>query len=265
MEAAALTASILGLAALFNNAVECFEYVRFGRSFGKDFQTHLLKLDDARLRLSRWGESVGLSGELLEHDMAALPHTLKNNQAVQDAKERLEQICRLFTEAEGVSNGLKAPSATTDIAVHNEDEMDPTVAGLHEEMHRLVIGRQNRTAKTSLRQKVQWALYEKKHFTALIEDVNKLVSGLTELFPAAKSKQQALCKNEVGAISGHSLAVLKDAIGGQDKYLEAAIESAIEGAQKLSSGVSFGSHNAGLQMLDNKGSMSGFTFGRSQT
>lgn len=42
----------LSIAALFNNAVECFEDVQLGRHFAADFQSCQLRLDTARLRLS---------------------------------------------------------------------------------------------------------------------------------------------------------------------------------------------------------------------
>ncbi|OCK96967.1 uncharacterized protein K441DRAFT_549827 [Cenococcum geophilum 1.58] len=92
MEPAGLTAGILGLAGLFNNAVDCFEYVQLGREFGRDYQTNLLKLDDARLRLSRWGQSMGLSGEL--EDLQAPKRTLGSAQEVEQAKSMTVAIDR---------------------------------------------------------------------------------------------------------------------------------------------------------------------------
>jgi hypothetical protein len=35
MEVGGLTVGVLALAGLFNNAVDCFEYVQLGRNFGK--------------------------------------------------------------------------------------------------------------------------------------------------------------------------------------------------------------------------------------
>lgn len=64
MEAGSLAIGIVALAGLFNNALDCFEYIQLGRCFSTNFQTGLLKLGNARLRLSRWGESVGLTSEL---------------------------------------------------------------------------------------------------------------------------------------------------------------------------------------------------------
>ena len=63
-EAAGLVVGVVALAGLFNNTVECFEFVQLARTFGKNFQTSQLKLDNARLRLSRWGESLHLDEDV---------------------------------------------------------------------------------------------------------------------------------------------------------------------------------------------------------
>ena len=55
MEPAGLAVDALAIAGLFNNALDYFEYVQIGRNFGQGYQISLLKLDTARLRLSRWG------------------------------------------------------------------------------------------------------------------------------------------------------------------------------------------------------------------
>jgi hypothetical protein len=56
-EAAGLVFAVLGA---FNDAVQCFEYIQLARNFDRDFQTATLKLAISKLRLSRWGQSVGL-------------------------------------------------------------------------------------------------------------------------------------------------------------------------------------------------------------
>jgi hypothetical protein len=48
----------VSIAAAFTACVDCFEYVKLGRRFGRDFQTSQLSLTCARLRLSRWGVAV---------------------------------------------------------------------------------------------------------------------------------------------------------------------------------------------------------------
>jgi hypothetical protein len=48
----------MGIAAAFTACVDCFHYVQHSRHFGRDYQTELISLDCARLRLTRWGEAV---------------------------------------------------------------------------------------------------------------------------------------------------------------------------------------------------------------
>jgi hypothetical protein len=51
-------ASALSVAALFNNCVDCFEFIQLGRRFGSDYERCQLRLDIAKTRLGRWGEAV---------------------------------------------------------------------------------------------------------------------------------------------------------------------------------------------------------------
>jgi hypothetical protein len=60
------------------------------------------------MTLSRWGQSMGLSGEL--EDLQALKRTLGLAQEVEQAKSRLDQILQLFIDAGGVS---KKPTPAT--------------------------------------------------------------------------------------------------------------------------------------------------------
>jgi len=49
-EAVGLAFGVLGA---FTDAIRCFEYIQLARNFDQDYQTAILKLDVARLRLSR--------------------------------------------------------------------------------------------------------------------------------------------------------------------------------------------------------------------
>ncbi|KAF2008308.1 hypothetical protein BU24DRAFT_138462, partial [Aaosphaeria arxii CBS 175.79] len=194
MEAGGLAVGVIALAGLFNNAVDCFEYVQLGYSFGTNFQTSLLKLDHARLRLSRWGQAVGLSGDLA--DAESLQEATVQKEDIGNAEKVLGQILDLFMEAERISAKYKASVKSDDSALTILDvqaDMNELGRSLHEKMRNLSIKRQN---KTLLRQKVKWALYEEKHFKRLIEDIVDLVAALPEIFPAVKQEQQKLCETE---------------------------------------------------------------------
>jgi Prion-inhibition and propagation len=59
MEMAELVIGTVSLTSLFTNCVDCFEYVRLYRSFGKPYQRSLLKLDVVKPRLPRFDATGG--------------------------------------------------------------------------------------------------------------------------------------------------------------------------------------------------------------
>ncbi|KAH6703050.1 prion-inhibition and propagation-domain-containing protein, partial [Leptodontidium sp. MPI-SDFR-AT-0119] len=72
--------------------VDCFEYVQFGRHFGRDFETSQLALDCATLRLTRWGESVNI------YDDPKLGRQDATATEIQLAKDALLHVCQLSRE-----------------------------------------------------------------------------------------------------------------------------------------------------------------------
>ncbi|CAN9251570.1 unnamed protein product [Alternaria alternata] len=228
-EAAGLVVGVVALAGLFNNTIECFEFVQLGRTFGKDFQTSQLKLDSARLRLSRWGKSLSLDDDV--RDTVSLQGRFGSEANVKHAETLLGQIVELFAEAEGVSNRYRGRTEPQDssLAVYDpQTDLDPAMAKLHEKMRQLAIERQNRSG---VRQKAKWALYQEKQFRRLIEDITELVNDLDNLFPDTHQSQRELCDIEVCAIGeGQDISVVREIAAAQDKLLEQAITKAAESA-----------------------------------
>ncbi|USP79636.1 hypothetical protein yc1106_06910 [Curvularia clavata] len=260
-EAAGLAVSAVALASLFNNTIECFEFVQLGCTFGKSFQTSQLKLDNARLRLSRWGKSLGLDDQDVR-ESTSLKRNLASKENVGQAEALLGQIVELFVEAEGVSEKYKSRKAPQgSLAVYNpQTDLDPSGAKLHEKMRQLSIERQN---CSGIRKKAKWALYQEKQFRRLIEDITDLVDGLENLFPAAQPSRRQLCDAEVSileeGLEGEAMSVLKDITAAQDKLLEQAITES--GAKSYHIAFS-GNGNCGFQLGHNSGTISGITFGR---
>jgi WD40 repeat protein len=243
-EAASLVIDVVAIAGLFNNTVECFEFVQLGRTFGKSFQTRQLKLDNARLRLSRWGKSLDLDDDA--RATVSLQGRFGSAANFKHAEALLGQIVELFAEAEGVSNKYKSKTKPQDgslVVYDPQTDLDPVMAKLHEKMRQLAIERQNRSG---VRQKAKWALYQEKQFRRLIEDITELVNDLDDLFPATQQSRRDLCDIEVSTIGeGEGMSVLREIAADQDKLLEQVITKAME--------------NTGLQPGHNLGTMSGFS------
>ena len=255
-EAGGLAIGIFGLAGLFSTTVQCFEFIQLGRAFEKTFQTSQLKLDNLRLRLSRWGNSLGLSNNLHDnpHDAALLENRL-GPQAIEHARSVLGQILLLFADAESISHKFKSRTTANDSRLATFDpqvHLDSATVELHNKIHQLSVARQNRTG---LRQKAKWALYEEKSLRRLIEDVTKLIDGLVELFPAHQELQRRLCEVEVSTMGAYeSMPVLRDVAAKQDRFLEDAISRVANKGQTYNN-VFSGSHNAGLQLGHNSGAI----------
>lgn len=58
-----LTASVFALSTIFDIVLDCFKHVKVAKSFGIDYQTHFLRLENLHLRLSHWGETVDFDKE----------------------------------------------------------------------------------------------------------------------------------------------------------------------------------------------------------
>lgn len=169
----------------------------------------------------------------------------------------------MFAKAEGVSEKYQSrmqPQKNSLAVCSPQTDLDPAMAKLDNKMRQLAIERQN---KSGIRQRTRWALYQEKQFRRLIEDVTELVDSLVELFPAALQTQRELCDSEVSAIGdSEGVSVLKEIAAAQDKLLEQAFTKATAGADRSHHIVISGSGNTGLQLGQNSGAMSGFTFGK---
>ena len=82
---------ITGLAGALTACVDCFEYIQLGRKFGHDYWKCLLRLDAAKVRMTRWGASVGMGATT-----QSLNPTTMSEKELRLAKSLLEQILDSF-------------------------------------------------------------------------------------------------------------------------------------------------------------------------
>jgi energy-converting hydrogenase A subunit M len=259
-EPAGLAVGVFALLGLFNNAVDCFNYVQAGRDLGKSYITCQIKLSNAQLRFTRWGEAVGLPRDA-EHESQLDHDTLARNfdeAKVRKAKVRISHIIQLFAEAEDVSQKYKPHGSVPDAGVHSED--DRKALELAEQVRNMSL---RRKSKNSFLQKAAWALYRADAFKDLLSDV----ADLEELFPAVETTRQQLANREVDSLSTSTqLALLKEAAASeevQDQLLAAALDrklAQLAGGSTTIYNNTFGNDNKGFQ----SGHVSGgtFTFGK---
>ena len=228
MESAGLVIGVAGLTGAFSSCVECFDYIQLGRNFGTDYGKCLLRLDAAKLRLTRWGESFGLGP-----DHGAKSHRLVSNEEFSYAESLLEQIRDSFQDAEHVSKRYKKHASlqrakTKDLTVYDPKvNLNPEYRRLHLTLRELAAQRQS---GTSILKKACWALYEKKKFDTMIQDIIGFVGDLVASFPDVQGNQRALCRAEVLAIKDdQDLALLRDVVCEDDRLLEEEAEKKMAG------------------------------------
>src|SRR2546421_7448225 len=109
-----LALGVAGLGGIFTSCVNCFEYVQIGRQFGKDYGRYMLRVDVVRLRLSRWGESVGMYMAPAQSPTEYCGSA--SSEDIAKVNEILGEIMELFADVEKSSNKFKLkakPEETT--------------------------------------------------------------------------------------------------------------------------------------------------------
>jgi Prion-inhibition and propagation len=227
VEPVSTTLAVVGLAALVTTCVDCFEYIQFGRQFGKDFQGCLATIDVVKIRFERWAASVGAFQDGTDTQtslkIAATEKELKT------AKALLGDILIIFEDVQRVSQRFKLKAEEEDqpgrLLVYDHDSVDSGLEPSFEKLHKWSLAvTKMRQKRTGVGRKISWALYEKKHFERLIDDIKDKVESLETVFPAAEKTlletRQQLCTAEISELKDSStLALLQKTARDNDKLL----------------------------------------------
>lgn len=193
--------------------MECFEYIQLGKSFGRDYQTSQLRLDAARLRLSRWGEAANVY------------HSERSRS--EPAEGDLETAAAYFEEIQHLMQGVQRsakryqlanPSANTLLA--SSDDMTLVGNRVH---NRATAIAQHRQRSVGTFKKITWALYDGKEFERLVSQIITLIDELEKIFPMEEASR-ALVEMEIEEIDDvPSLLALEQASQATDPLLSEAV------------------------------------------
>jgi len=238
MSGAEIVISTLGLASLFNNAIDWFEYIYIAKQCGPRLQTHFLRLDNAQLRLTRWGDAVGLSGVQIEDDdsLEYCGSFLLDERQKAHAEDIFRVISQKFNACQQISHGYRKGKKEDDPSVR-ENEIKPFGPGsdpmrqyLHQKMRGISFSRKN---KVSPLRKAKFAIYDEKHLIDLTKDINDLIDDLYRIFPTPEEKQAELSKGELDKLT-EVLRELGTAAKGRDPTLASAVQHILN--QKVAEG-----------------------------
>lgn len=229
MEPVSLSLAVVSLAGLFNNAIADFEYIQLGKNFAKDFEICRTKIACQQLRLSRWGAAIGINGDIEAAETLRDVEIDKIELAT--AEDCLGHIIGLFDDYRGKAKTYEDRNRGSRELVSDDS---PKTRSLLERMHKFVEARQKGTRAL---EKVKWALYERKSFDRLLQDLQEHITDLVELWPGTKKQQQELCQEEANELSKEeSVSQLVEIASEGDPDLEKAFGNAGSGMVSLRSG-----------------------------
>ncbi|KAL2068502.1 hypothetical protein VTL71DRAFT_14839 [Oculimacula yallundae] len=211
MEPVTFTIGVVGLVGTFTACVDCFEHFRIGQHFGKDYETCVVKLDLVRLRLTRWGASVGISRVDEDVAIAQLRSRLHApEETFSTVMGVLVKILKHFERTAEISNRWKI-RLQRNHTLQNEQYgfHDKSLESLHGKIKQLVVRRQKASTP---KQETQWTIYRKQEFTKLIEVLTDFVTALVDLVPAAEQTHMQMCDAELSEIGNDQSLVILDKI-----------------------------------------------------
>ncbi|KFX89984.1 hypothetical protein V490_06715 [Pseudogymnoascus sp. VKM F-3557] len=242
-------AGAVSIASAFTACVDCFEYIQLGRHFGRDFQTNLITLDCARLRLTRWGTAVDVYGD------AKLGHPEATTAEIQTAKDTMFQILALFADTDNISKKYRLDARSSDnLPTYLPSDMVGRITALHNKMRELAIKRQN--GSTFLKA-TSWAIHDRSELKQLTDEVVVLIDNLEKLFPGAAGRAR-LVEQEVKEIPNpQDLQLIAKCAEGVDSLLEDTAKKALIGHRYSNIDIKGHALTGDLIAQDWQGSMAG--------
>lgn len=221
-----IAAGAIGVATAFTACVDCFGFVQLGRHFGRDFQTDILALDCARLRLTRWGTAVAV------YDDPRLGRPNATELEIRNVRDTLHQVLVLFADSEKISKKYSVNAKNAQyLAVLAPNELDPAVMALSNKMRDLAVRRQK---SNSLIKKTSWALYHRSELKELVKEVTNMIDNIEKLFPAPKERELELVQQETAKVHEKAeLELAAVAADGVDSVLHAASKEVLTGNRYL--------------------------------
>jgi hypothetical protein len=189
-----------GLAGLFTTTITWFDYIYVARKAAPRLQSLIVKLGNAQLRLTRWGQAVGLTGSDVEDE-----ESLKNSGSFQLDEEQENQALRifqilatLFEESKKICHKERKGKSEDDPEV-KANEIEPFGQNdfkwstmhryLHETMQKIVHERRNKMSAPRL---LKFAIYDEKHLEKLVKDINDHTDALYQIYaPSASDEEEA--------------------------------------------------------------------------
>lgn len=187
MEPAGLAVGLVGLAGLFSSCLEVVDRFDSWKNFGSDSQSLGSRFRAEKLRLEKWGETVGFERGTLSRDHH---EALDDARIISKVREHLliiEDICSNTNDASLLVAGTDAEPAKHGLLPGGQFQLYPS------------------TLSKSRTQRVKWALRDKAKCIAQVENLGRLVQDLHNLVPPDGTKGTRTARGRAGNVAlGHT-------------------------------------------------------------
>lgn len=234
MEGVAFAFTVAGLPAALNGCLQWFEYVQVGRNFGEDFAKCLLRLELAKLNLCMWSHAIGLSKDSVPEAKIQIPgddyHSAEKTRKLIELT--LEAVQNCFENAAKLSdryklkNNEEGTDSTAVVPYNPEIDLESSPRRVYQKLRKSSDRLQG---GFKIPKRARWALYDKKKFDRLIDDINGFINELTGLFPEQVEEQKRLCSAEFRETENdEDLRLLQGVIEDDDEILKKAVNDELK-------------------------------------
>ncbi|KAL9564420.1 hypothetical protein ACKAV7_011611 [Fusarium commune] len=222
-------AGAISIAGLFNNCVDCFNYIQIAKHFGQDFPRYQLRLDVAKCRLARWGASIDINND------QRFSLTEPADPTVILAQDILKEIVARFETARKISRRYDTRTEEQGLRICTEADLGPVSQRLHSRFDGFT---KERYKTLGLMKKTGWALYDKSYMGRMIDDIIASIEDLEIVFPSTPQVTRQLAEMEIEEVNNEQeLELIQDVSEGVDPVLSDASKNKIlEIAGKNSAG-----------------------------
>lgn len=210
MEAAGLTLSVAGLAALFGSCVEAWGYISSAQSFSQDFAIQQTKLEIEKAIFLQWGRSVGIittEGEVYQVDPRLADENADILPAVMNV---LMSMKTLLTDSEELRLKYSVTPDDSAVTVNEDDGVCGILMRSFEVWQQRVQAHQ---AEVSTWTKTRWVCRDRDKFASLINEISYFVSKLQALTPVGSFLQQLMVRQVIDGLQAdlRRLRLVRDA------------------------------------------------------
>ncbi|KAH6982566.1 prion-inhibition and propagation-domain-containing protein [Ilyonectria destructans] len=196
MDVAGVAIGASALVTLFKTCLDMCDTIECGRRYGEDLEVLTTKVGVERVRLSLWGDTVGLPGLEAEGDSRTamgveIDPRLHDPRIVKAVSDILHCIRQLFDDTGSLTRRYGLQPATSAILAHAGSQAAAVGSGgrnaivttFKRTYERLQSSALRNQHNSSLATRTRWAVKDQKRFQRFVEDLRSFNNSLSALFP----------------------------------------------------------------------------------